>query len=139
MAYFIRDDWDEWKGVDHDDFKQIERIKRAFKEKFVLKDCGNGVFRIAGSGKDDYTVTSSSCTCPDYMNRFPRTPCKHIYAVAKRLGYITSDGIEERNSPEVLTIIADDLLKYKNLYSEGSLSSDAYIAMCKALEKSLKL
>lgn len=89
--------WENWQTEIHDDEEQLKRIERAKKadqtplgidEEFEI-----GVF--AGSGKQPYEVSLTSCTCSDFVRR--KLPCKHIYRLAMELGYIKCDFKSNRN------------------------------------------
>ena len=70
----------------NNDPEQIKRQKRA-----IGKHCTplsvntynkTGVFSSSSSGT--YSVTTTSCTCPDFIKR--RKPCKHMYRLLDELG-----------------------------------------------------
>lgn len=66
--------------------EQIKRQKRAMtrqcKPLSINFDNKTGVFSSSSSGT--YQVTTTSCTCPDFVRR--RKPCKHIYRLLDELG-----------------------------------------------------
>ena len=70
----------------NNDPEQVKRQKRA-----IGKHCTplsvntynkTGVFSSSSSGT--YSVTTTSCTCPDFIKR--RKPCKHMYRLLDELG-----------------------------------------------------
>jgi predicted nucleic acid-binding Zn finger protein len=76
--------WGLWPLNIHKAPSQKERIERGFeidmKRRFINKESNSGLI-------NDYTVTLSSCTCPDFQER--KLPCKHIYCLALELKIIT--------------------------------------------------
>lgn len=68
------------------DPEQIKRQKRAMtrqcKPLSINFDNKTGVFSSSSSGT--YQVTTTSCTCPDFVRR--RKPCKHMYRLLDELG-----------------------------------------------------
>ena len=66
--------------------EQIKRQKRAMtrqcKPLSINFDNKTGVFSSSSSGT--YQVTTTSCTCPDFVRR--RKPCKHMYRLLDELG-----------------------------------------------------
>lgn len=68
------------------DPEQIKRQKRAMtrqcKPLSINFDNKTGVFSSSSSGT--YLVTTTSCTCPDFVRR--RKPCKHMYRLLNELG-----------------------------------------------------
>lgn len=79
----------DWNPDVHWDYEQIKRIINSQKIKVAdtkftedMQSCS-----IVGSGLIPYTVTLCSCDCYDFINR--QLPCKHIYFLARKSGYIS--------------------------------------------------
>lgn len=82
-----------WNSDLHFNDEQMKRISASSSisidtVKFIGEKC-----EIKGSSSIPYTVTLDSCSCKDFMQR--KKPCKHIYFLAARLGYINNDSVEE--------------------------------------------
>lgn len=79
----------KWETDVHDEAEQKKRISAA------LSICDSNVVflndtcKISGSSSVPYTVTLDSCSCRDFIMR--KKPCKHIYYLAIKLGYIDAE------------------------------------------------
>lgn len=99
--------------VDHNHPDQQKRIKSACNKKMTPASIDDDVGFFAGSGKEDYRVTASSCTCSDFVRR--KLPCKHMYRLAHELGWF-------------------DLSQYGNVKS-GALARDATYSVDEIVSK----
>ena len=78
--------WSRW-DVCAGDEPQIKRMKRAASGEGMAVKRFNEKQRtmvMVGSTGKTYTVSLTSCTCPDFKER--GLPCKHIYFLAHKLG-----------------------------------------------------
>lgn len=105
--------------------EQIKRQKRAItrhcKPLSVNFDNKTGVFPSSSSGT--YSVTTTSCTCPDFIKR--RKPCKHMYRLLDELGLYSLKNAfpneyeklkNQKQISEVLPIATHLSLEDKKLY-----------------------
>jgi hypothetical protein len=95
----------EWNEAVHNSEEQLKRIEKAKSGSTtpLAIDSKNKVGTFKGSGNNPYSVTLTSCTCGDFINRF--LPCKHIYRLAMELKLIQTDyekGINKNNLIENL-------------------------------------
>ena len=128
----------KWPSDLHYDYKQVQRILSAqakSMERDVLEiDSEKKVIVIKGSGEDPYYATLDECTCQDFM--FRRKPCKHMYKLAIELNVL--DEIPERSNTIASYNPEEEIMKYRELYIKGEIPGEAYVQICKALEKLLK-
>nr|WP_315104216.1 SWIM zinc finger family protein [uncultured Catonella sp.] len=105
--------------------EQIKRQKRA-----IGKHCTplsvntynkTGVFSSSSSGT--YSVTTTSCTCPDFIKR--KKPCKHMYRLLDELGLYSLKNAfpneyeklkNQKQINDILPIATHLSLEYKKLY-----------------------
>lgn len=74
----------------------LETVSRHESAAELVKKCAdvseeNASCTIKGSGKEAYSVTLHTCTCPDFSinaNKGITTPCKHMLALGMRLGLV---------------------------------------------------
>ena len=105
--------------------EQIKRQKRAMtrhcKPLSINFDNKTGVFSASSSGT--YQVTTTSCTCPDFIRR--RKPCKHMYRLLDELGLCSLKKAfpneyeklaNQKQISEVLPIATQLSLEDKKLY-----------------------
>lgn len=123
--------WDKWNSVIHEDYLQVQRIVAA-KDKKITKgivsiDKVNGTLVVKGSGAEPYITTLSECTCADFGIR--QLPCKHMYRLALEMNLL--DLPKYSGGFDSTTAIAE----YHDLYMSGQIPAEAYVALCKALEK----
>lgn len=74
----------EWDVSVHSTTDQLNRIRRSTSVKIISYDSDSQTAIIAGSGKNTYTTSFSTCTCGDFISR--RLPCKHMYRLAAQYG-----------------------------------------------------
>lgn len=107
------------------DPEQIKRQKRAIDNHCTPLSVNTynktGVFSSSSSGT--YSVTTTSCTCPDFIRR--RKPCKHMYRLLDELGLYSLKNAfpneyeklkNQKQINEVLPIATHLSLEYKKLY-----------------------
>lgn len=78
--------WDVWDPSVHRASGQLDRIRRAATDKRLSAIEYNGSLgttTVKGANGDTYTVSSESCSCPDFCTR--KLPCKHMYLLAMDL------------------------------------------------------
>ena len=105
--------------------EQIRRQKRAIGKHCtplsINFDNKTGVFSASSSGT--YQVTTTSCTCPDFIKR--RKPCKHMYRLLDELGLYSLKKAfpneyeklaNQKQISEVLPIATQLSLEDKKLY-----------------------
>lgn len=105
--------------------EQIKRQKRAMtrhcKPLSINFDNKTGVFPSSSSGTN--SVTTTSCTCPDFIRR--REPCKHMYRLLDELGLYSLKKAfpneyeklaNQKQISEVLPIATQLSLEDKKLY-----------------------
>ncbi len=127
-----------WPSELHYDYKQVQRILSAqakSMERDVLEiDPEKKVIVVKGSADDPYIATLDECTCPDFM--FRRKPCKHMYKLAIELNLLNE--IPERDDGVSSYDPEKEIEKYRELYIGGKIPGEAYVPICKALEKLIK-
>lgn len=85
----VKKTFDHWDEATHKTPEQQRRIQRALTEPFKVVDYRDFIYSIQspGSGHTYYT-TLRSCSCIDFKsNTAGKAPCKHIYFLAKHLGF----------------------------------------------------
>ena len=76
-----------WYEDIHNNQAQQDRIHRALTEHFEIVGKPDLSYSIR-SGDHVYHTSLSFCSCPDFQSRLNgHAPCKHIYFLAKSLGY----------------------------------------------------
>ena len=91
-----------WPESLHMEDNQINRRMRSFNDPMRVTSLNKKTkTAIIENSKGDtwYTVTLSSCTCPDFQKR--HLPCKHIYKLASVLGYSIFDDRISKKSKRV--------------------------------------
>ncbi len=79
-----------WNSV-HDSDQQQRRIARSGDVKFISIDELSCTAVCHGNYNNSYNVSLNECTCLDFtMNLKGSAPCKHIYALAAKLGYMSA-------------------------------------------------
>ena len=94
--------------------KEEQSFERSSKCCFKEIDISNktGIFQ----GGSEYITSLDGCSCPDYRNSFPKLPCKHMFCLAKELGYFK--GKE--------TLYTDNKSSYLDLAKNGELLTSQY-------------
>lgn len=126
----------DWPENIHSDFEQVQRILLAKSKKIQneIIDFNDDlkIMRIQGSGKEPYSVTLNNCTCSDFEHR--KLPCKHMYALAFRLG-ILEPGVPKLKKDQTEFIPKVEIEKYRSLYLDGCIKGEDYVNICKAISK----
>ena len=126
----------EWPADIHLDFEQVKRIQSGLKigdQDVASVDLSAGTIRIQGSAPEPYETSLSSCDCEDFARR--ELPCKHIYALAERMGLLKWDA-PKRSGKEAKEAFSSDMEKYRTMYADGQLVPDSYVKICSVLAKS---
>ena len=123
----------KWEPSIHDDFEQVKRMESAkkLKKDIVEIDREAKRIRIQGSAEEPYVSTLNECDCMDFVKR--RLPCKHIYCLAFELGEM--EGLPVYRGRTGDFDVQTEIDRYKGLYLDGVITSDAYVKICTALEK----
>lgn len=81
----------EWDASVHKGQAQIDRFERAAHQDVEILEWipETGFARLKGSGGDVYLTSLDFCACPDFEKR--SRPCKHIYFLARQMGYSSDD------------------------------------------------
>lgn len=102
----------------------------------VITRISNDEIQVKGSGADPYIASIGRCTCPDFMkNKKGRAPCKHIYWLAMDKGLFSLPVISEECKQEAEKEIESRLLHWKQVYLNGGISLNRYIAILEAFSK----
>lgn len=84
--------WTKWNNV-HNTYAQKKRMRRAQDGHLTCTSIdvqrGAAVFQSNEPGREPYTTSVSSCSCPDFAER--ALPCKHMYYLASKMGLINFD------------------------------------------------
>ncbi len=124
-----------WDSSSHTAVEQIKRITSAQKissSKIQLLENSNAI--ISGSGTEPYIVTLNSCTCSDFQLR--HLPCKHIYCLALKLGYLTDlPTLNSDLSANFNQRVPDEISRYYAEYLSGSISGEKFVKIAEALKK----
>lgn len=128
-------DFGSWDSNVHKDFEQFKRIVSAqkLKEKDVTLDVDSQSCEVIGSAKEPYKATLNDCTCPDFAMKRHK-PCKHIYYLAIKLGYIS--GLPECNSETRKQFNSESEIKrFYGMYESGAISGERFVKLYEALTK----
>ena len=98
--------WKYWTSTSYEGF--LDRVERS---KWISEKCIstiNGQYLIIGSLETPYTVTLTSCSCPDFQKRKDENynyPCKHMCRIAIKNGILhetlhTQEEIDEKEREE---------------------------------------
>lgn len=120
-------DWDE---SIHEHYEQIARIGNMLQinPKDVIFDIQNQTILVKGV----YQTTLKECTCTDFLMR--RLPCKHIYFLARELGYLDDLPKPNRNAAKAFKeAIPAEIERFKQLYYDGAISVEKFKKIANAL------
>lgn len=80
-----------WNTKVHRGQAQIDRFERSQHEHMELRgyDDQTGFGEIYSASGHTYMTCLDDCSCPDFEKR--SRPCKHIYFLATKMGYTSSD------------------------------------------------
>lgn len=80
-----------WNIKVHRGQAQIDRFERSQHEYMELRgyDDQTGFGEIYSASDHTYVTSLDDCSCPDFEKR--SRPCKHIYFLASKMGYTSSD------------------------------------------------
>lgn len=122
---------------DNDTHKNIEQLKRIIgaqkiKDKDVTVDENSQSCEVVGSAKEPYKATLNECTCPDFAIK--RKPCKHIYCLAMRLGYIDGLPVCDKETRKQFDSEAE-IKRFYEMYEAGAISGEKFVKVCEALQK----
>lgn len=88
IGIFKTINWQKWTDSSYCDSDAYTRYDRAKKEPIMLLsyDDVEGKAIIKGTSGENYLVTKTSCSCPDFDNKQRHNgPCKHMYYLAMQL------------------------------------------------------
>jgi hypothetical protein len=122
-----------WAESLHNDYEQIKRIvfSQRIKSENVTIDTDIQSAEIVGRD-GTYNVTLDSCTCFDFEGR--RLPCKHMYYLARELGYL--DDLPKTNRKAVKAFkdnLPTEIERYKEFYFDGAISGEKFNKIVNAL------
>ncbi len=126
---------EQWPLELHSEPNQVERRLRG--EKIKADDISiDSVSQSAvmwGSGAHPYSVTLTSCTCPDFVHSYG--PCKHIYRLASELGELPTLPIASVARQQAARNAADaDLARWRAEFEDGTIPPKEYAALAAALK-----
>lgn len=75
-----------WKNIDNP-----ARLTHSFSDKITVKHLSVQANVTSENSNNEYTTTLTSCTCPDFKFNTNGDPCKHMYALAMRIGILGCD------------------------------------------------
>lgn len=122
-----------WNEALHNDYEQIKRIvsSQRIKSENVTVDTGSQSAEIIGRD-GTYTVTLNSCTCFDFESR--QLPCKHMYCLARELGYLNDLPKTDRKATKAFKDnLPTEIERYKELYFNGAISGEKFNKIVNAL------
>lgn len=81
----------KWNAKVHRGQPQIDRFERSDGQDIEMLEWipETGFARLKGSSGDIYLTSLDYCACPDFEKRC--RPCKHIYFLARKMGYTNDD------------------------------------------------
>lgn len=81
----------KWNAAVHKGQSQIDRFERSGHQDVQILEWipETGFARLKGSSGDVYLTSLDQCACPDFEKR--GRPCKHIYFLARQMGYSSED------------------------------------------------
>lgn len=81
----------EWHPKVHRGAAQKDRFERSGHEYMELRSYNDetGFGEIYSSSDHTYITSLDACSCPDFDKR--SQPCKHIYFLARKMGYTDND------------------------------------------------
>lgn len=123
-----------WDNDTHKNFEQFKRIVSAqkIKDKDVTVDENAQSCEVVGSAKEPYKATLDTCTCPDFALK--KKPCKHIYCLAMRLGYIDGLPVCDKETRKRFDSEAE-IKRFYEMFETGAISGEKFIKVCEALQK----
>ena len=87
----------EWKNTENP-----SRLAHSFSDKIKVKNLYVEADVTSESTTEEYKTSLTSCTCPDFRFNTKREACKHMYALATRIGALgrecNIDGMKAANS-----------------------------------------
>ena len=122
-----------WDCSTHESYEQIKRIafSQRIKPANVSINSADEAARIVGTD-GIYTVTLNNCTCYDFESR--QLPCKHIYRLAFKLGYLNDlPSIDRKASKSFKDNIPNEIERFKESYLNGAISIEKFNKIVNAL------
>lgn len=122
-----------WNPDIHTSVDQLKRISfiSRIKPENVEFDYQNETSVVKGTD-GIYNVSLESCTCYDFSSR--HLPCKHMYHLAKELGYLNFLPDTNRKSSKLFKdSLPNEIERYKNLYFDGAISLEKLIKIINAI------
>lgn len=122
-----------WDESLHNDYNQIKRIifsQRIKPENAIINADVQSAVIIGRDGT--YDVTLNNCTCFDFESR--NLPCKHIYYLARELGYLEDLPKANRKASKAFKDnLPTEIERYKELYLSGAISGEKFNKIVNAL------
>ena len=89
MNYKLRsEEWLTWKEYTDVECSNFERALKISDDQFIKFNEQEESAVIQGSSEgSEYITTLDSCSCPFFHKNVVFSPCKHMFALAKRLGH----------------------------------------------------
>lgn len=123
-----------WDNGVHKDYEQFKRIVNAqkIKDKDVTVDEETQSCEVVGSAKEPYKATLNNCTCPDFAMK--HKPCKHIYYLAIKFGYI--DGLPVCNAETRKNFDKEaEINRFYAMFESGAINGEKFVKLYDALTK----
>ena len=122
-----------WNETLHNDYEQIKRIvfSQRIKSENVTVDTSTQSAEIVGRD-GTYDVTLESCTCYDFESR--QLPCKHMYCLAHKLGYLDDLPKTDRKAAKAFKDnLPTEIERFRELYLSGAISGEKFNKIVNAL------
>lgn len=122
-----------WDESLHNDYDQIKRIIFSQRIKSENATVNADIESAEIVGRDGtYDVTLNNCTCYDFESR--NLPCKHMYYLARELGYLDNlPKLNRKAAKEFKDNLPAEIERYKQLYLSGAISGEKFNKIANAL------
>lgn len=120
----------------HFELPQLKSQDAALKIKSsAITQISKDAISIKGSGKDEYIVTISKCSCPDFLNnKKSKAPCKHIYRFAMDNGIFSIPATNHIRSSVAASCFQGEIERWKQEYISGAITIERFIKICEAFK-----
>lgn len=126
--------FEKWDSELHSNLNQIKRIAASQKipeSKILRFEPDDELCIMQGSSGETYMVSLEHCDCRDFDSR--RLPCKHMYWLAKHLGYLSVPQLDEEKAKSFN--VNAEIDRFYDLYTAGIISAEKYVKIAEAIKK----